>query len=126
MRAEAVKRLAPLNQRRVVTVHDGYSYMLQELGIELVGVVEPAHGLVPSAAELGEIVALVRKQRVRVVLAEERFPAPLLDVLREAGAEVTTISHIATGAFTPERFEVEMLANVTALIEALESDDRRR
>jgi len=48
-RAEAIARLTAARTRRVVTVHDGYSYLLQELGLSLIDVVEPAHGLLPSA-----------------------------------------------------------------------------
>ena len=68
-RAWALERLAGAKQTRVITVHDGYSYLLQELGLELAGVVEPAHGLVPSAAELGEIVKLIEREKVQVVLS---------------------------------------------------------
>ena len=93
--------------------------MLQELGLTLIDVVEPAHGLVPSAAELGVVLKALDQEPVKVVLAEERFPLPLLDVLAERGAQVVVVSHIATGDFTPERFEREMQANVDALVAAL-------
>lgn len=118
-KAQALQRLSGAPRPRVITVHDGYSYLLQELGLELAGVVEPAHGLVPSAAELAEIVRLIEREKVRVVLAEASFPAPLLAVLERSGARVTTVSHIATGAFTPTRFEEDMQANVEALVLAL-------
>ncbi len=119
LQADALKRLSAAPHAKVITVHDGYAYLLQELGVELAGVVEPAHGLVPSAAELGEVVKLLQKEQVKVVLSEEGFPAPLLAVLEKAGAKVTVISHIATGAYTPERFEQEMKKNADALATAL-------
>lgn len=119
LQASALTRLAGVPHARVITVHDGYAYLLQELGVELAGVVEPAHGLVPSAAELGEVVKLIERQQVQVVLSEQGFPAPLLAVLQKAGARVTVISHIATGAYTPERFEQEMTKNADALATAL-------
>jgi len=56
---------------------------------------------------------------VKVVLAEARFPRPLLEMLKERGARVVVVSHIATGAFTAERFEEEMRANVDAMVAAL-------
>lgn len=118
-KAEAVARLAGAPQTKVVTVHDGYSYLLQELGLELAGVVEPAHGLLPSAKELGEVVELLRTKKVKVVLSEASFPPAMLEVLKQSGAEVSVLSHIATGAFTPERFEVEMQKNVDALAQAV-------
>jgi zinc transport system substrate-binding protein len=118
-RAAAVQRLAGVKRSPVITVHDGYSYFLQELNVDLAGVVEPAHGLLPSAKELQAIVALVESKKSHVVLAEEAFPAGLAEVLKKAGASVTVITHIATGAFTRERFEQEMQKNVDALVSAL-------
>jgi zinc transport system substrate-binding protein len=114
---------APVN--RVVTVHDGYGYLMQEFGVDVVGVVEPAHGLVPSAKELGDMVDLLEREHVTVVFSEESFPQPLLQVLREnGGAHVYLISHIASGAYTPDKFEVEMQKNVDVLVQALATDPR--
>ena len=118
-RAEAVKRVAAFKGARVVTVHDGYSYLLQELGVGLAGVVEPAHGLVPSAKELGAMVDLVKREGVHLVLSEASFPAALADVLAQSGAKVVVVSHIATGGFSAERFEREMQGNVDALVGGL-------
>src|SRR5262249_30219576 len=39
----AADRLARAKLKKVVTVHDGYTYLLQEFGVELAGVVQPAH-----------------------------------------------------------------------------------
>ena len=80
-------------------MHDGYGYLMQEFGIDIAGVVEPAHGLVPSAQELGTMVDLLKREKIPVVFSEESFPEPLLKVLRdEGGAHVYIISHIASGA----------------------------
>ena len=122
----AAAKLADATITRVVTVHDGYGYLMQELGIDVAGVVEPAHGLVPSAKELGDMVELLQRERVTVVFSEESFPAPLLQVLRENGqARVYVISHVAAGAFTPEKFEVEMQRNADVIVQALVLDPRR-
>jgi zinc transport system substrate-binding protein len=54
------------------------------------------------------------------VFTEETFPPPLLKVLGdEAGVKVYEISHIASGPFTPDRFEREMQANVETMVRAL-------
>jgi zinc transport system substrate-binding protein len=120
IKARAAARLADAAITRVVTVHDGYGYLLQEFGLEVVGVVQPAHGLTPSAAELRDMVELLRREQVRVVLSEESFPPRLLAMLRdEAGVRVYTISHIASGAYTADKFEKEMQRNADTLIEAL-------
>jgi zinc transport system substrate-binding protein len=116
----AIDRLAGAAIKRVVTVHDGYSYLLQDLGIELVGVVEPAHGLVPSASELGAMIATIARERVTVVLSEEGFPTKLSDTLRdESGASIYVLSHIALGDYTADKFERGMADNIDTLVAAL-------
>lgn len=120
IKAKAATQLAEARVTRVVTVHDGYGYLLQEFGLETGGVVQPAHGLTPSATELRDMVRLLQREKIQVVFSEETFPPPLLDVLREeAGVRVYTISHIASGPYTPDRFEREMQANVETMIRAL-------
>jgi zinc transport system substrate-binding protein len=123
IKSRAADRLVDAHINRVVTVHDGYGYLMQEFGIEIVGVVEPAHGLIPSAQELGHMVDLLNREHVRVVFSEETFPEPLLKVLREEGhARVYIISHIASGQYTADKFETEMQKNVDAMVTALVTD----
>jgi zinc transport system substrate-binding protein len=120
IKAKTAGELAHARIKRVVTVHDGYGYLLQEFGIEVAGVVQPAHGLTPSAAELRDMVNLLKREKIRVVLSEESFPPQLLKVLRdETGVKVYVISHIASGAYTPDKFEKEMQKNADTLVRAL-------
>jgi len=127
IKGAAAQKLAQAKENRVVTVHDGYGYLMQEFGIELVGVVEPAHGLVPSAKELGDMVSLLNKEHVDIVFSEETFPAPMQNVLRDEGhARVYIISHIASGQYTPEKFEVEMQKNADVLVQALVIDPQAK
>jgi zinc transport system substrate-binding protein len=120
IKSKAAAQLADAKITRVVTVHDGYGYLLQEFGLDIAGVVQPAHGLTPSASELRDMVRLLQREKIRVVFTEETFPPPLLKVLGdEAGVKVYEISHIASGPFTPDRFEREMQANVETMVRAL-------
>ena len=120
IKAKAAQQLAEAKITRVVTVHDGYGYLMQEFGLEVAGVVQPAHGLMPSAAELRDMVALLRREHIRVVFSEATFPEAMLRVLRdEAGVKVYTITHIASGAYTADKFEREMQRNVDTMIRAL-------
>jgi zinc transport system substrate-binding protein len=120
IKAKAASQLADAGITRVVTVHDGYGYLLQEFGLEVAGVVQPSHGLTPSAAELRDMVALLKREKITVVFSEAAFPEPLLRVLRdEAGVNVFIISHIASGPFTADKFEREMQQNAETMIRAL-------
>jgi len=120
IKSKAAQQLAEAKITRVVTVHDGYGYLLQEFGLEVAGVVQPAHGLTPSAAELRDMVRLLQREKIRVVFSEETFPAPMLRVLQEeGGAKVYVITHIASGEYTADKFEREMQKNVDTMIRAL-------
>ena len=102
IKAQAARQLAEAKITRVVTVHDGYGYLLQEFGLEVAGVVQPAHGLTPSAAELRDMVKLLQREKIRVVFSEETFPPPLLKVLQdEAGVKVYIITPHRVGRRTP-------------------------
>ncbi len=121
----AAAQLANAKIKRVVTVHDGYTYLLQEFGIELAGVVQPAHGLVPSARELGEMIDLMKKEKITIVLTEEDFPEKLLATLRDAtAAKVYIISHVAVGAYAAAEFETVMGKNAATLVQALVTDPK--
>ena len=123
MRADAAEKLAGAKVKRVVTVHDGYAYLCQEFGIDVAGVVQPAHGLVPSASELGEMVDLLKREKIDVVLTEEGFPEKLLAVLKkDTKVRVYVISHVAAGEYTADKFENEMQKNVDTLVKALVTD----
>jgi zinc transport system substrate-binding protein len=120
IKSKAALRLAEAKITRVVTVHDGYGYLLQEFGLEVAGVVQPAHGLTPSAAELRDMVKLLQREKIRVVFSEETFPAPMLKVLKdEGGVKVYVITHIASGEYTADKFERDMQRNVDTMIRAL-------
>ena len=120
IKSKASQQLAEAKITRVVTVHDGYGYLLQEFGLEVAGVVQPAHGLTPSAGELRDMVKLLQREKIRVVFSEETFPEAMLKVLRdEAGVKVYTITHIASGEYTADKFEREMQKNVDTMVRAL-------
>jgi zinc transport system substrate-binding protein len=120
IKSKASEQLANAKITRVVTVHDGYGYLMQEFGLEIAGVVQPAHGLTPSAAELRDMVKLLQREKIRVVFSEETFPEAMLKVLRdEAGVKVYTITHIASGEYTADKFEREMQRNVDTMVRAL-------
>ena len=125
MKAAASAKLAEAKVTHVITVHDGYGYLMQEFGIDIAAVVEPSHGVTPSAAELSQIVDHAKKDDIHVVFAEESFPKPMLDVLREsAKARVYIISHIEGGGYDADTFEKAMQKNADAVVQALVTDPR--
>jgi zinc transport system substrate-binding protein len=124
LKAEASASLSRAGVTRVATVHDGYAYLFQEFGIEIVAVIEPAHGVEPSASELAKTIEAIKAARTKVVFSELNFPEKLVDVIRkESGARVYTLDHMSQAeSYSADRFEVSMRRNVETLVRALVTD----
>ena len=120
LKTEAARRLQGSGRVRVATVHDGYAYLLQELGLEVSAVIQPRHGADPTLKELSDVVELLRRRRIQVVFSEQDYPRHYVDLIqRETGVRVFPLSHVSEGAYSAGTFEQVMRHNLETLIEAL-------
>ena len=105
---------------RCATMHSGYDYILQELGLQVTAVIEPRHGVEPTARQLAETIDRINAAKVNVLFAEKYFASKLSDTIREAtGVKMYSISHISSGPYTGDKFIDEMRENLTALALAI-------
>lgn len=84
-------RRVPRDRRKLVTTHDALGAYAQRYGIEVVGAVIPSRSTrgQASAGETAELVATIRRERVRTIFAESSVPARVeAAIAREAGARV--------------------------------------
>ncbi|WP_234819341.1 metal ABC transporter solute-binding protein, Zn/Mn family [Sinorhizobium meliloti] len=124
LRADFMAKFAKLDTSRfsAATAHAGYDYLFQELGLQVKAVIEPRHGVDPTARQLADTVDQIRKAGVTVLFAEKYFTGNLAETIRaETGVKVFSLSHITGGAYTPEKFEVEMRENLETVAEAIRS-----
>ncbi len=122
IRAAALAQLAeaPAASFRVATIHGAYDYLLREFGLEVTAVVEPAHGVEPSPAQLAKTIEQIRALDVKVIFSELNFPSAYVDTIRrETGVRLYPLSHVIYGAYTPEKFEVEMAENFATVVRAI-------
>lgn len=122
LRADALGRLAAAGDTRlrVATIHGAYDYLLREFGLEVAAVVEPAHGIEPSPAQLAETIQAMRKLDVQVIFSELNFPSAYVDTIRrETGIRLYAFSHISHGDYAPDLFEREMTRNLDTLVQAM-------
>jgi zinc transport system substrate-binding protein len=122
MRATAMARLAGVENAglRVATIHGAYDYLLREFGLEVTAVIEPAHGIEPSPAQLARTIDELRALDVQVVFSELDFPSPYVDtVRRETGVRLYAFSHISHGQYTAGLYEREMGRNLDTLVQAI-------
>jgi zinc transport system substrate-binding protein len=122
LRAEFDAQIAGvhLTKFRCATMHSGYDYILQELGLQVTAVIEPRHGVEPTARQLAETIDRIQGAGVNVLFAEKYFASQLSDTIREAsGVEMYSISHISSGEYTARKFVDEMRENLTTLATAI-------
>jgi zinc transport system substrate-binding protein len=111
---------ASLANFRCATMHSGYDYILQELGLQVTAVIEPRHGVEPTARQLADTIDRIKAADVNVLFAEKYFASKLSDTIREAtGVKMYSISHISSGEYTPTKFIEEMRENLTTLATAI-------
>ena len=111
---------ATLSSFRCATMHSGYDYILQELGLQVTAVIEPRHGVEPTARQLAETIDRIKAANVNVLFAEKYFASKLSDSIKQAtGIEIYSFSHISDGEFTADKFEQEMRENLQTLVQAV-------
>ncbi len=109
-----------LNKLRIATVHDGYSYLFQELGIEVSAVVQPRHGVKPSARQLQDTIKRIKRAKVNVLFGELDYEKKYIDIIyKETGCRLYALSHISNGTYAQEHFEQTMQKNLNTIVAAL-------
>jgi zinc transport system substrate-binding protein len=109
-----------LSKFRCATMHSGYDYILQELGLQVTAVIEPRHGVEPTARQLADTIDRITAANVNVLFAEKYFASKLSDTIRDAtGVKMYSISHISSGEYTRQKFVEEMRENLDTLATAI-------
>ena len=129
LRAEFDEKItgADLSKFLVATMHSGYDYILQELGLQVTAVIEPRHGVEPTARQLADTIDRINAAHVNVLFAEKYFASKLSDTIRDAtGVKMYSISHISSGPYTPEKFIDEMRENLDTLAQAINDTANNR
>jgi zinc transport system substrate-binding protein len=106
------------------SVHAGYDYLFQEFGLQIEAVIEPRHGVNPTAAQLAETIELIEAANVNTLFTEQYFEGELAETIsRATGVRVYPISHINGGPYTPEKFIEEMRSNIGVVLRAVEESN---
>ena len=109
-------------EARIVTVHDAFDPLAEDLGVEIVASIRGAHGADPSPRDLHDIVRRIRDRRVVVVFGEPQFPQDVArQIAREAGVPYRLLDPVASGPPEPPLtwYEDTMRANLRSLAEVL-------
>ncbi|SOB60106.1 exported protein of unknown function [Pseudodesulfovibrio profundus] len=74
LKAQYMARIAELPSMdfRCATIHGGYDYLFQDFGLQVTAVIEPGHGLKPTASQLARTIDQIKGLGVDVIFTEMR------------------------------------------------------
>ena len=127
--AEALSRLdaVDLTSVHIATVHDGYAYLFSDLGLKVEAVVQPRHGIEPSARQLADSIARIRAAHVNVLFTEMGLdPRAVEAIEKETGCRLVRLTHMAGGEDSAGRFERDTKTNLDAIVAILTAVGKRR
>ena len=104
--------------KKIVTQHAVFDYLARDLGLEVLAVIQEHPGQEPSAAEMMNLVKVIKQHRAAAIFTEPQYPAKIADVLaREVGITVAELDPVASGPENAplDHYEKTMRANLNAL-----------
>ncbi|WP_027847706.1 metal ABC transporter solute-binding protein, Zn/Mn family [Marinospirillum minutulum] len=105
---------------RIASTHNAYGYLLQEFGIGVDTVIEPAHGVEPSASQLQATIQRINDANIQVLFTELDMDNRYVDVIEAAtGIQIYHFSHMTHGDYDADQVTREMEHNLSTLVEAL-------
>ncbi len=114
-----------MNNLRIATVHDGYAYLMQELGIEVNSVIQPRHGIEPNPRQLQDTIRRIKKANVQILFTEMDFQKRYVDIIfQETGCRIYSLSHISNGDYTADFFESAIQNNINDIVKALKETSK--
>lgn len=109
-----------LSHVRIASTHGAYGYLLQEFGLTVSAVVEPAHGVSPSASQLQDTIKKIKDANVQVLFSELNMANQYVDVIeKESGTRLFHFSHMTYGEYRDDLVEADMSHNLKTLVSAL-------
>ena len=110
------QQLSDLNCREILTFHDGFSYLADAFGIEIVEAIEEESGAEASAKELIHLIGEVRHHDIKAIFTEVNGSGSAASIIaEETDAALGTLSMAMSG----DGYFTAMYENIDSLKEAL-------
>ena len=110
-------QLSDLSRREILTFHDGFAYLADAFGIEIVEAIEEESGAEASAKELIHLIEEVRRHDIAAIFVEENGSGSAASII---AAETGTKTGMLSMAMSGDDYFSAMYANIDSLKEALQ------
>lgn len=108
-----------INGGKVILFHEAYSYLAEELGLEVSYVMDLDEERQISAGEVAEVIHEIEENRIPIILAEELYGKSMGDSIEaETDVEVCYLDTLVRGEYEPDSYLDAMRENLEILREA--------
>jgi ABC-type Zn uptake system ZnuABC Zn-binding protein ZnuA len=122
LRGDLSDRIARLSDRRFIAHHPAWPYFARRFGFQIVGTIQPQSGSEPSALQLHNLIAKIKKDRIKVVVSEIQLSQRIPDLLaKETSAHVVVLTTLPGGLPNTETYLDMLRYNVLQLANALDA-----
>ena len=119
LEAEAAELRAETEGTQVITFHEAYAYLAEELGMDVVGEMDLDEERQISAGEVASMVSLVRKDGVKIILAEELYGKSMGDAIQaETDVNIVYLDPLTRGNYEADGYLKAMENNLELLKKA--------
>ncbi|MCD7982473.1 MAG: metal ABC transporter substrate-binding protein [Clostridiales bacterium] len=123
LRDEYSEMFTDLSGRSVVLFHEAYEYLTDELGLEVVGLMDLDEERQVSAGEVADILSVIEEQQVSVIFAEELYGKDMGDTVeKEADVKVVYLDTLTRGDYDPDSYLDGMRSNLELIREAFRNE----
>jgi ABC-type Zn uptake system ZnuABC Zn-binding protein ZnuA len=122
LRGDLSDRVTRLADRRFIAHHPAWPYFARRFGFQIVGTIQPQSGSEPSALHLHDLIAKIKKDRIKVVVSEIQLSQKIPELLaKETGARVVVLTTLPGGLPNTETYLDMLRYNVLQLANALDA-----
>lgn len=122
LRGELSEQITRVTDRRFIAHHPAWPYFARRFGFQIIGTIQSQSGSEPSALHLHELIAKIKKDRIKVVVSEiqlsQKIPALLA---KETGARVVVLTTLPGGLPRTDTYLDMLRYNVLQLVNALDA-----
>ena len=116
LQAYADQQLSSLSCREIITFHDGFGHLAHAFDLHILAAVEEESGSEASAAELKELITLVRDHNLPAIFTERNGSVSAADIIAaETGVKIYTLDMAISG----DSWLDAMYQNIDTIKEAL-------
>lgn len=120
LQVEMAEASLQIKDKPVITFHNAYAYMAQDMGFHIVTTIESDHGGEPSAKKLAELSVTIREQGVKALFTEPDYQGSAATILSdETGVAVHTLNPVLKGENTKTAYEDIMRRNIETILKAV-------